>query len=456
MKKKYFKKIALVTLSILISFSMPFENVLATTNDYIDDNDIMYYTPGDNCDPKTGTIDIPTTESAEDTVWNSGITGPYIVEQYAIEVLKNIAAKKGIDPSNTVTNEHVLALVAFAWGEGGDIKNEWLFNLYSSGINAPELIEGEHGSNGTQSYKSFDAGVEATSRHMLRTVQSRTSYILSQKNSTAEDFFTALTYYKNYEGNKLWSEESVTDTDGYLAYYRSIVSMIRRHYNDYASIVIGTNAREGKDPKIQDYSKLNPTITISGDSTAPSEIISPTSTDDCPTIPTYYGTSDKASLIVQKAIELSWPEPFSKNTNPERKNILTPKSIYTSTMQSSSPGSLASFNGADCGGFVATVVRSTGIDPNYPSLGTRTQTNYILNNPDKYIVDEGIKTRDQMQPGDILIAKGGAFHTFIYIGPQSPAGYDVASASYNERMPNLGFDNSTCNNESACYRIRAK
>ena len=245
MKKRF---IAFILMSIFF-LSAVIINPVTAYNDFYSENDILFYdenADGVICPPQGGGPDFDTGEEPviDGSVWNSGLSGPYIVEQYAIEVLKSIAAKKGIDPSNTVTYEHVLALVTFAMGEGGDTANVWLFNLYNSGLNAPELIEGEHAGDGTQSYKSFDAGVEATSRHMVKKIQSRTGYILSQKYSTAEDFFTALTYYDRYDGNSLWAEASVNNPEQYLNFYKGVINTVRKDYAKYASIVIGTSALE--------------------------------------------------------------------------------------------------------------------------------------------------------------------------------------------------------------------
>ena len=99
---------------------------------------------------------------------------------------------------------------------------------------------------------------------------------------------------------------------------------------------------------------------------------------------------------------------------------------------------------ADCGGFVATVMRASGADTNYPAGGTANQEAYVRSHPDKYdILDkvEAIKSPD-VKPGDILIVNqgsgdGGLGHTYIYVGKQAN-GFDQASASLGSRTANLG------------------
>lgn len=86
----------------------------------------------------------------------------------------------------------------------------------------------------------------------------------------------------------------------------------------------------------------------------------------------------------------------------------------------------------DCGGFVATVMISSGVDPNYPNVGTTTQYNYVKAHPEKYKVIDNPTVND-LQPGDILIT-ATAGHTIIYSGNQDYADID---ASLNDRVPSV-------------------
>ena len=83
----------------------------------------------------------------------------------------------------------------------------------------------------------------------------------------------------------------------------------------------------------------------------------------------------------------------------------------------------------DCGKYIATVMRASGADPDYPSAGTSIQRNYVMNSP-KYTI---IKTKSpsDLQPGDILVNNG---HTMLYIGDQGN-GNVAAEASLGDHPP---------------------
>ena len=189
-------------------------------------------------------------------IWNSGLQPPFILEQFAIEVLKDISAKRGVDSASAVTEEHVIALVAFMIGEGGDINNRWKFNPLNTGINAPDLIDGAAAGDGTQSFKSFDAGVEGTARTMTGKLQSRLADVLTNKDTTAEDFMDALTHYTKYPNNAFWAKASLPpNTDKYFAGRITLVNLVRNGYANIASIILGTDELEQPSGR-RDPSKL--------------------------------------------------------------------------------------------------------------------------------------------------------------------------------------------------------
>jgi hypothetical protein len=162
--------------------------------------------------------------------------------------------------------------------------------------------------------------------------------------------------------------------------------------------------------------------------------------------------------IVQTALSLAWPEPFQNKPSTEnRPTAITPTSAYAAALQQFNPGEFAATGGTgdDCGVFVATVMRASGADPNYPAVSTITQAEYVISHPDKYQVIYPATDTSQLQPGDILILNsgttvsssgvisvgnggGGAGHTMIYVGPQA-GGYNEASASLGDRSGNLGM-----------------
>jgi len=95
-------------------------------------------------------------------------------------------------------------------------------------------------------------------------------------------------------------------------------------------------------------------------------------------------------------------------------------------------GSTAATSWSDCGVFISTVMRASGVDPNYPIQGTPNMLPYLRNHPEKYtIVTEDATSASQLQPGDIII---NDHHTMLFVG-QQPGGYDTVDSSFNDRVP---------------------
>ena len=356
--------------------------------------------------------------TSDNSIWNSGLKPPYILEQFAIETLKDVAQKMSVPQSDTVTQEHVVALVAFMIGEGGDIENQDLFNPLNTGINDPALINGAAAINGVQSFKSFDAGVEATARTIVGSNQSRLADVLVQPGSTAKQFMYALTYYNKFPGNHYWAQASEPPKqDSYFQERLGYIQQVRNNYAGQAGLVIGTPEKEGL-LNITDPSKLQ--FKVTGDTGASTA----DSTAGCG------DTGVVSSNVVQTALNFSWPTDHG----------MTPKQEYVDALRQYNPGNIG--NGADCGIFVATVMRATGADPNYPLSGTSLQEAYVRAHPEKYDVVDTVSSTADLQPGDILIVnsgngQGASGHTYIFVGLQ-PDGSDEASASLGTRMPSLG------------------
>ena len=406
--------------------------------------------------------------------WRSGLSENYIIEQYAIQLLKALAVYMKVPEQNTVTPEHVLALVAFAKAEGGDTTNNSIFNLYNSSypVNKSDpaypLLQTRTDYAGRQSYISFDAGVEAIARDWSGTIpgfpnHSRLGAVLQDPSSSAEAFMFALAHWKDYPGNTIWAALSdpeyngwdnhgaltadgtaelpigQTQPDAMNAYYKyqlRHITSTRANYASYASIIIGKPQYEAnenmRDPSKLVYSFATDTSkpTMQFGSMASSGIGSFT----CGNTQALSATVS-AGGIVKKAVELAWPKPHVEP--------LEPKPEYTAALRQFNPDTLTNKtynNGADCGTYVATVMRASGADPNYPQHGTKIQLDYVLNTKDKYETWTYTKGM-QLMPGDILVKNdpnGGDHHTWIYIGPQAN-GYDRADASQGKRMPNLNI-----------------
>jgi lytic transglycosylase, catalytic len=94
----------------------------------------------------------------------------------------------------------------------------------------------------------------------------------------------------------------------------------------------------------------------------------------------------------------------------------------------------------DCGKYIATVMRASGADPDYPSAGTSIQRNYVMNSPKYTIINT--KSPSDLQPGDILVYSGsGSYgHTMIYIGDQGDGNVAVEASlgDHPPRYANIG------------------
>ena len=161
-------------------------------------------------------------------------------------------------------------------------------------------------------------------------------------------------------------------------------------------------------------------------------------------------TSCGGGSIVQTALSLAWPTTFSSPTT-ARPSASSPTPAYVAAMKQYNPLEYTTTDGTggDCGVFVATVMRASGADPNYPQGYTVNQAEYVISHPNLYKVIYPATSTAQLQPGDILIINSGTTqnadgtinvgqggggaggHTFIYVGPQA-GGYSEAQASYSQ------------------------
>ena len=181
----------------------------------------------------------------------SGLSEPYTLEEFSIHVLRSLAAQLGVAEHAAVTYEHTLALVAFGRGEGGGIagSNRALYNPLNLngwvGVQSHADLGGEH-VPGTDRWPSFDAGVEATARALVRPQYERLAIVLTDPTSTADDFFFALAYKEFHgPGQKDWS----ANDKAHIAKYAGIVADLRDGgYGVWASKILyprGTPAPGG-------------------------------------------------------------------------------------------------------------------------------------------------------------------------------------------------------------------
>jgi hypothetical protein len=137
------------------------------------------------------------------------------------------------------------------------------------------------------------------------------------------------------------------------------------------------------------------------------------------------GNGAVAGNIVATALNLALTSPVA--------NGKTQKSDARDTYQIAKPQYNPSVDWTDCGGFVSTVMKASGVDPNYP-IGTGTQAAYVKSHPEKYtIITNPAKDGSNLQPGDILVSTQVG-HTILYTGQ---AGTPYADASLGDRVPSV-------------------
>lgn len=147
--------------------------------------------------------------------------------------------------------------------------------------------------------------------------------------------------------------------------------------------------------------------------------------------------------LVKTALNLAWPNQGRHNG--------TSKSLARPTYQEAMPkindySNAADAPWTDCGVYVATVVRASGIDPKYQGRSTSLQRTYAQGNS----LYETFPLTDtaKLLPGDIIV---NAQHTFIFTGaydgmnddginPTTPNGakYTIAQASLYDHPPDAG------------------
>lgn len=187
----------------------------------------------------------------------SGLQGPYILEQFAIHSLKALALAKGVPESDVLTEDHVVALVAFSIGEGGDIANRNIFNPLNHGkIKDDNGVLTGDGTSGFVKYSSFDDGVDSNARVLNGTYQQRIAAALTNKDTTAAQVMHAVSYWKDYAttkgfvNDKFWAEASGpgtagdSTTDGYYQTRVQLVNQVKSNWAGTAGLVVGTEAEE--------------------------------------------------------------------------------------------------------------------------------------------------------------------------------------------------------------------
>lgn len=123
------------------------------------------------------------------------------------------------------------------------------------------------------------------------------------------------------------------------------------------------------------------------------------------------------------ALLLSWPDQSHAPTDP--------KPEYREALASTGVNQLGdscSMGGNSCDAFVATVMRFSGADPEFPCCGVVNQIPYLEGHPEMYQEIENIGSAENMLPGDIRIRSS---HIEMYVVEDGVG--KIASASHCDR-----------------------
>ena len=135
--------------------------------------------------------------------------------------------------------------------------------------------------------------------------------------------------------------------------------------------------------------------------------------------------------INSTAINLSWPDRTHAPTDP--------KPVYADALVSTGVNTLGdtcSMGGYSCDAFLATVMRYSGADPNFPCCGAASQLEYLSSHGDLYEEIPNIGNTSNLQPGDIR-ASGGHVELVVQMEDGS---YKIASASHCDRTADHGIN----------------
>ena len=170
--------------------------------------------------------------------WQSNAQTPYYLEEFIINILEALASTTNHPESDALTKEHVIAMTAWAYAEGGNIANTDIFNVWNTGIGVvPQyayLLQGGASASGVESFKSFNYGVDAMVISVTQSTQSRIGSILLNPSSSAQQVLDAIADYQNYPGNGEWA--------GNPQYQELLDQMLTQTSSDYAqeaSVEIG-------------------------------------------------------------------------------------------------------------------------------------------------------------------------------------------------------------------------
>jgi hypothetical protein len=452
-------------LCLLLLFNTPLAQAISQNDLNSINNNTPFFDPTTTAcgDSSSDSGEISIGAGTDTAKWATTLQPPYSLEDFMVEALNDLAGRENVPTTDTVTQQHVLALVAFAWGEGGNLTNDDIWNPLNSGGAYPGIdLASAHSTSGVQSYATFNDGVDELARIMsgtggAPTYQTRLGAVLMDPNSTAQDFIHTLTYYQDYKDNLEWATASLPPNQtNYYNERLDLVTQTMDNYKDRASTQLGppgnTANQDLHSPHALRYSFSGDNSSAAGASSTDADASSCGATSE----------GVVQGNIAQTAINLAWddvtfpeagsedsascntPDPASSPSSChhgfQQLNVGSPTTYTTQAYQdavkkyNSSPDN-TSFT--DCGVFVSTVMRSSGADPDYPASGTSAQLPYVTSSSKYTTFAPGQWTIADLQPGDILVANtGGNGHTYIYVGKQAD-GYSVAEASQGNHSPEI-------------------
>lgn len=130
--------------------------------------------------------------------------------------------------------------------------------------------------------------------------------------------------------------------------------------------------------------------------------------------------------IVETALLLSWDGHGHSKDDPKPEYVRAMKEVGAYFNPCRSSGDCAPI-GASCDIFVATVMRYSGADPDFPLTGPGVQEAHMQSNTNMYMQVDAHDV-SELWPGDILVTTENGRHIYLYLGDGMQA-----SASYNDR-----------------------
>ncbi len=389
---------------ILAVFSVTNIYALTPAKWYSINTDSVYYT-GQSTTCSTPVMSLLSQNpNSLNSTWSSTASPPYSIENFVINVLQDVATKLNLPSSDTVTQQHVLALVAWAYLEGGNIHNTFWFNPWNTSYSQPNLLAAVQSPGGFPTYASFNAGVEAAAISMTGSYQTRIGTVLANPSSNATDVLNAVAYpLPNYPSNLGW------DTSSPPAVYGSkllqVLSQAENSYSQYASIVIGPGQQDTNHVSTSslayNYGSLGSTQTVTNPTPNALVTSNPCSTAiNCQTNSS--GASSVNSAILCEAqryngIYYSWGGGHGSYATFRQNCPETAISSAAASSTSANPGPC----GTDCSGLV-TVAIDAAFNQNY-SMSVSDTTGLMVGDGAQYWQPISL---NQVQPGDIATWHG--------------------------------------------------